>query len=169
MPQPLDVWRRDSVGCAVKCLSAPSRHWTRVLQRHRFLPYLRTHCQMRKPTHTHTRTRAQFNHWGELKIEQKWVGGWRIEPGFLTIDHKSECEILEESVFLDSYQDSVLPSILLCYVPDHQGISIHVVSGALLRCHLAILQPVGGKKKKKRPLSKVWRGESKSFPNNFPP
>ena len=112
-------------------------------------------------THTHTHTRAKFNHRGESKTEQKWVGGWRIAPELLTIDHKSECKILEESVFLDSYQDSVLPSILLCYVPDHQGISFHVVSGALLRCHLAIFQPVRGETKKKRTLNKVWWGESK--------
>lgn len=169
MPQPLDVWRWDSVGCAVKCLSAPSWHWTRVLQRHCFLPYLRTHCQMRKPTntqaHAHTHTRAKFNHWGELKTEQKWVDGWRIEPELLTIDHKSECEILEESVFLDSYKDSVPPSILLCYVPDHQGVSFHVVSGALLRCHLAVLQPVRGEKKEDSKQSLVRRVEiiSKSF------
>lgn len=100
MPEPLDVRRRDSVGCAVKCLSAPPWRRARVLQRHRFLPYLRTH-----------------------------------------IDHKCEREILVESVFLVSYQDRVLPSILLCHIPDHQGAPIHVVSGALLCCHHAILQP----------------------------
>lgn len=65
----------------------------------------------------------------------------------LTIDHKFEGEILVESVFFDSCKDSVLPSIFLCYIPDHQGAPFHVVSGALLCCHHAILQPVGKNKK----------------------
>lgn len=105
----------------------------------------------KKPTQTHTNTRAEVNHRAETKTELKVVGGWGIQTGFLTIDHKCEREILVESMFLDSYQDSVLPSILLCYIPDHQGIPIHVVSGALLCCHHAILQPV----RKKGPLSKL--------------
>lgn len=61
---------------------------------------------------------------------------------FLTVYHEFEREILVKSVFLDSHQDSVLSSILLCYIPDYQGIPIDVVSGALLCCHHAILQPV---------------------------
>lgn len=53
MPEPLDVRRRDPVGCAVKGLPAPPWHRARVLQRNRLLPYLRTHCQTRSP-HKHT-------------------------------------------------------------------------------------------------------------------
>lgn len=89
---------------------------------------------IRQQTHTN---RAMFNHWGKSKTELK-VGG-DFKPSFLTIDHKCEREILVESMFLDSYQDSVRSSILLCYIPDYQGIPIHVISGALLCCHLAIL------------------------------
>lgn len=67
------------------------------------------------------------------------ISGWRM---FLTVYHKCEREILVKSVLLDSHQDSVLSGILLRYIPYYQGIPIDVVSGALLCCHHAILQPV---------------------------
>ena len=95
MPEPLDVWRRDSVGRAVQRLSAPPWHRARVLQRHRFLPYLRTHCQTRSPnTHTHTHiqtdTRAEFSPRAVLVCAQsgclflvphRWLQVWAWDSG----------------------------------------------------------------------------------------
>lgn len=65
---------------------------------------------------------------------------------FLTIDNKCEREILVKPVFLDSHQDCVLPSILLCNITDHQGVPINVITGALVFRHHAVLKPTRKKK-----------------------
>lgn len=61
---------------------------------------------------------------------------------FLTVDHEGECEILEQSVFLDPHQDGVLPGIFFCHIPDNQRIPNYEVPGALLCGHHSVLQPV---------------------------
>lgn len=151
MPKPLDVWRRDSVGCAAQGLSAPPWYGARVLQQHRFLPYFWTHCETRWCRDKHDKKVRRFNVSEDRTFRAEEVFLLLL---FLTVNHKCECEILVESVFLVSYKDRVLPSILFCNIPDNQGTSTHVVSGALLCCNRAILQPA---RKKKSPLSKVER------------
>lgn len=44
-PEPLDVWRRDPVGRAVKRLPAPPRYRAGLPRRHGLLPDLRSHCR----------------------------------------------------------------------------------------------------------------------------
>lgn len=163
MPQPLDVWRWDSVGCAVKCLSAPSWHWTRVLQRHCFLPYLRTHCQMRKPTntqaHAHTHTRAKFNHWGELKTDRNGLMGGELNRSFSPLTTslsvrfwKSPCSwIRTRTVYLPA--SSSATSRITREFPSMWYLE-HCSAATLPSFNLS-------EEKKKRTLSKVWWGESK--------
>lgn len=73
MPEPLDLRVGDPMGRAVEGLPAPPRDRARVLQRHRFLSYLRTHCQERRAQTPKTkrcqRGGAGRGRWAEASVQ----------------------------------------------------------------------------------------------------